>query len=107
MKPIDYVVVVAGGIVANIVFNNFEKHLPVWRRVLKFAVLVTALALIGAALGRIAFYASLAILMVGQIVLHAWWFPRHGINGLTAEPYDEYLALIRRMKGGATRSPKP
>jgi hypothetical protein len=40
-------------------------------------------------------------LTVGQIVLQGWWFPRHGINGLSAEPYDKYLALINEVKGGA------
>jgi hypothetical protein len=30
------------------------------------------------------------------VVIHAWWLPRHGIDGLTAEPYDKYLALVTR-----------
>ncbi|MGH8430144.1 MAG: hypothetical protein ACREUF_07045 [Solimonas sp.] len=98
MAPIDHMMVLAGGLIANIVFNNFEKHLPVWRRCAKFAVLVSALAVIGALFGRLVFYVALAALTLGQVVLHAWWFPRHGINGLTAEPYDRYLALIARMK---------
>ncbi len=36
---------------------------------------------------------------VGQVILHGWYFPKHGINGLTAEPYDIYLETIERMKG--------
>lgn len=36
---------------------------------------------------------------LGQIYLHGWYFPKHGINGLTAEPYDKYLEVIEKMKG--------
>ncbi|MGH8429891.1 MAG: hypothetical protein ACREUF_05770 [Solimonas sp.] len=100
MEAFDYLVVIAGGLAGNIIFNNFEKHLPLWRRAAKFTVLLAVLALVGAVLGRYAFYAVLVLLTLGQIILHAWWFPRHGINGLTAEPYDKYLELIGRMKRG-------
>lgn len=100
METLDYLIVIAGGLAANIVFNVFEKHLPWWRRAAKFAAVIAVLALIGAAFGRLAVYAVLGLLAIGQVILHAWWFPRHGINGLTAEPYDKYLALIHKMKGG-------
>ena len=36
---------------------------------------------------------------IGQVVLHGWYFPKQGINGLTAEPYDKYLETIEKMKG--------
>lgn len=72
MELIDYFVVLAGSTIANAVFNHFEKHLSWWRRLAKLAAVLTVLALVGAALGRHAFYAALAFLTIGQIILHAW-----------------------------------
>ncbi|MBI4277971.1 MAG: hypothetical protein HY660_05900 [Armatimonadetes bacterium] len=74
MEPIDLVVAVTGWVVGNIVFKNFAKHLT-----LSYGVLF--------AMGG------------GILVLHFWWLPKHGINGLTAEPYDRYLKLIGKVKG--------
>jgi hypothetical protein len=84
-----------------LVFNNFEKHLPTLRRVVKLLVVVGILAVIGILFGRYAFWGVIALMTIGQIILHAWYFPKQGINGLTAEPYDKYLATIQRMKGKA------
>ncbi len=100
MSLIDLGVLVLSWAIGNWVFNTFEKHLPWWRRVLKLVILMGVLWLVGFGLGRGAMWIFVALLGVGQIILHAWWFPRHGINGLTAEPRDQYLRLIHRMKGG-------
>jgi len=97
---IDLGVLVLGWAIGNAVFNNFEKHLPWWRRILKLVILVGALSLIGLLFSRRVMWVLVLLLGVGQVVLHSWWFPRHGINGLTAEPREKYLALIHRMKGG-------
>lgn len=35
---------------------------------------------------------------LGVLVIHAWWLPKHGINGWTGEPKDRYYAL-RGWKG--------
>ena len=43
---------------------------------------------------RWAVYALLLLMAAGMMVLHAWWFPKHGVNGVTAEPYDRCLRLI-------------
>lgn len=82
-----------------VVFNNFEKHLPIRRRVIKLAVVVGILTVIGVLGGRYFFWGIIAFMTIGQIILHGWYFPKHGINGWTAEPYDKYLATIQRMKG--------
>ena len=82
-----------------VVFNNFEKHLPAQRRVVKLLVVIGVLATIGILFGRYAFWGVIALMTIGQIILHAWYFPKQGINGLTAEPYDRYLATIQKMKG--------
>jgi hypothetical protein len=41
----------------------------------------------------------IALMTVGQVYLHGVYFPKHGINGLTAEPHDKYLEVIEKMKG--------
>lgn len=85
-----------------VVFNNFEKHLPIRRRVIKLFVVVVTLAVIGILLSRYAFWGVIALMTIGQVYLHGWFFPNHGINGLTAEPHDKYLEVIAKMKGNST-----
>jgi len=80
-------------------FNNFEKHLPIQQRVAKLFVVIGVLAGIGILFGKYAFWAIIALMTIGQVYLHGVYFPKHGINGLTAEPYDKYLEVIKNMKG--------
>lgn len=80
-------------------FNNFEKHLPIKRRITKLFVVVGVLAVLGVLFGRHAFWGVITLMTMGQIYLHGWYFPKHGINGLTAEPHDKYLEVIEKMKG--------
>jgi len=82
-----------------VVFNNFEKHLPIERRVIKLLVVIGVLAAIGIFLSRYAFWGVIGLMTIGQVYLHGWYFPKHGINGLTAEPHDKYLEVIAKMKG--------
>ena len=82
-----------------LVFNNFEKHLPLKRRVVKLLVVVGILAVLGVLFGRYVFWGIITLMTLGQIYLHGWYFPKHGINGLTAEPHDKYLEVIEKMKG--------
>lgn len=93
------IVLTIASIAYFLVFNNFEKHQPTPRRVVKLLVVVGLLAVIGILFGRVAFWGVIALMTIGQIILHAWYFPKQGINGLTAEPYDKYLATIHKMKG--------
>ena len=95
---IDFVIVIAGWIVGNVVFNNFEKHLPLYRRLLKLLAILIMFLVVGAFGGRIAFYLLLLLFAIGMTILHAWWFPKHGIHGIRAEPYDQYLELISRIR---------
>jgi len=80
-------------------FNNFEKHVPMQRRITKLLIVVGILAIIGILFGRVAFWGVITLMTMGQVYLHSWYFPKHGINGLTAEPYDQYLLIIEKMKG--------
>jgi hypothetical protein len=80
-------------------FNNFEKHLPVKKRITKLFVVVGVLVVLGTLFGRHVFWGVITLMTMGQIYLHGWYFPKQGINGLTAEPYDQYLEVIEKMKG--------
>ena len=93
------IVFIVASIAYFLAFNNFEKHLPTARRVTKLFIVVSILAVIGILFGRYIFWGVIALMTMGQIYLHGWIFPKHGINGLTAEPYDKYLEVIEKMKG--------
>lgn len=102
LPPISIVELLIVFIIASIAyfiaFNNFEKHVPIQRRVTKLFVVVGTLAIIGILFGRFAFWGIIILMTIGQVYLHGWYFPKHGINGLTAEPYDKYLSTIEKMK---------
>jgi hypothetical protein len=103
LSPISLVeilsVLIIAGIAYFLVFNNFEKHLSVQRRVLKLFIVVGVLTVIGILFGRFAFWGIITLMTIGQVYLHGIYFPKHGINGLTAEPHDKYLEVINKMKG--------
>jgi uncharacterized membrane protein len=103
LSPISFneilVVLIIASAAYFVVFNNFEKHLPAQRRVVKLLVVIGVLTTIGILFGRYAFWGVITLMTIGQVILHAWYFPKQGINGLTAEPYDKYLVTIQKMKG--------
>ena len=93
------IVLTIASIAYFLVFNNFEKHVPTQNRIIKLFVVVGVLSVIGILFGRVAFWGMITLMTIGQVYLHGVYFPKHGINGLTAEPYDKYLETIERMKG--------
>ena len=93
------VVLSVAGIAYFLAFNNFEKHLPFKKRITKLFVVVGVLAVIGILFGRYVFWGVIILMTLGQVYLHGWYFPKQGINGLTAEPQDKYLEVIEKMKG--------
>ena len=82
-----------------VVFNKFEKHVPMQRRITKLLIVIGVLSIIGILFSRVAFWSMIGLMTIGQVYLHGLYFPKHGINGLTAEPYDKYLETIEKMKG--------
>lgn len=82
-----------------VVFNKFEKHVPIIRRIVKLVTVVGVLSIIGILFSRYAFWGMIALMTIGQVYVHGVYFPKHGVNGWTAEPYDKYLELTERMKG--------
>lgn len=95
MTWFDFLFIIFGWSAGNYLFNNFEKHLSWHRRIQKLLVMIGILYLIGL-LGREFLYAVLAIMIIGMTYLHAVWFPKKGINGMTAEPYEHYLSVIKK-----------
>ena len=82
--------------VGSVIFGRFEQHKPRWRRVLKQVVVLGIVLALEATVGRAWALGVLVIPLLLAAYVHLWWLPQHGINGWTAEPYDEYLALITR-----------
>jgi hypothetical protein len=93
----EHVIAIYSTILAlgNILMGHFEEKTPLWRRVLKFFVLMGIFIWVDAQFGRTAFYWALGLsCTVPVLIVHAWWLPKKkGINGWTAEPKEKYYAL--------------
>ena len=79
--------------VGTILMGYWEEGTPKWRRVLKPFVFCGLSVLISATAGRGWFFVFLGALASAVLVIHAWWLPKKGINGWTAEPREKYYAL--------------
>lgn len=92
--------------VGNILFGHFEEHRPKWRRLLKMVLFLAVVLGLSATVGRRWAFGFLAVPLLAAVYVHAWWLPKHGVNGLTGEPRDRYRELIARRaaKGSAHRS---
>jgi hypothetical protein len=77
----------------NILFGHFEERTPKWRRLLKLFLFIGLTILLTETVGRLWFYVMLILLSVAFFVIHGWWLPKHGINGLTGEPKEKYYEL--------------
>jgi hypothetical protein len=88
-------------------FGHFEAHKPRWRRALKVALTLVLLPGISVTAGRGWMLALLGALSVAVVVVHAWWLPKHGVNGWTAEPRERYYELLRIPLDPATGRPAP
>lgn len=86
------VMTIAG--IGSILVGHFEEHKPKWRRLLKIAIILAAVLTVSATLGRIWAFGLLALLLLVVLFLHAWWLPKHGVNGWTGEPRERYYELI-------------
>lgn len=79
--------------VGNVAFRHFDPFMPLWRRLLKSALILMVTAAISYFLGRRGVLVAFGIIMVPLIYVHAIWLPRHGVNGWTGEPKEKYYAL--------------
>jgi len=97
---LDVAVVMSIFAIGNILFGRFEEHRPRWRRLLKVALVLGITITLAATLGRAWAYGVLAVPAVLAVWVHAYWLPKHGINGWTAEPRERYLELMRSRERG-------
>jgi hypothetical protein len=78
----------------HLYFGRFEEHRPRWRRLLKSALVVAIVVGTSTWAGRVWMFVLLGLMTIGVLIMHAWWLPRRGINGWTAEPRDRYYVLM-------------
>jgi hypothetical protein len=79
--------------VGTILMGHWEERTPKWRRILKIFVFCALSVTISAAAGRVWFFVFLGAVLAAVVVIHAWWLPKHGINGWTGEPREKYYKL--------------
>jgi hypothetical protein len=92
---LDLGIFFTGWLLAQILFNGYEAHVPLSKRASKFAVLLIVFSSIHYFAGRWLFYGLLLLMALGIGILHGYWFHyRNGIHWRTAEPRDRYLQLI-------------
>jgi hypothetical protein len=105
-SPYWFEVAVMGVLIAigNILLGHFEAGKAKWQRVGKVFLGCGLAVLVSATAGRTWFFAFLCALAVAVLVVHAWWLPRKGINGWTAEPRERYYRL-RGWKWPPAREP--
>jgi uncharacterized membrane protein len=82
----------------NILFGHFEERKPKWKRVAKVVVVLGVVAAISAVAGPAWGLAPVGLLLIVAGVVHLWWLPRHGINGLTGEPKEKFYELMGRKR---------
>lgn len=80
--------------IGSTLFGRFEEHKPRWRRVLKVTLGTALFVGVSATAGRPWMLALLGLTLVLVVVVHAWWLPKHGVSGWTAEPRERYYALL-------------
>ena len=98
----DVAIATSGLMLGHIYFGRFAEHKPRWRLLVKSLLGVAIVVATTAFAGRGWTYVLLGAIGVGHVVVHGWWLPRNGVNGLTAEPRDRYYELI-----GLDRTGKP
>ena len=81
-----------------ILFGHFEQHKPVWRRLLKFVLLLALLIGLVNIAGRVWAYATLALLLAAGAAIHLTVLSNLGINGWTGEPREKFEALLRDIR---------
>jgi hypothetical protein len=77
----------------SIFFGHFEEETPKWRRVLKLVAMNIITVALSALLGRPWAFGFLGLMLAAVVVVHGWWLPKNGINGLTGEPKEKYYEL--------------
>jgi hypothetical protein len=94
-SPYWFEVAVVCGLTAigSVVFTAFAEYEPKWRRIVKLFAGIAVAVIVSGTAGRAWFFVLLGVVAAFVVIIHGWWLPRHGVNGLTAEPKEKYFAL--------------
>ena len=84
--------------VLTVVFGHFNQHKPAWRRLAKFAALLTLLLVLIETAGRLWAYVSLGVLLTAGGWVHFAVLSKRGINGWTGEPREKFEVLLRDVE---------
>src|SRR5205823_1881602 len=90
---VDALVAVAVAALVVTLFGRFETGVPIPRRVVRMGIYLVPALVIAFTVGPPWTYVWLAGALLPGACFHLVWCVRHGINPLTAEPRDRYLAL--------------
>lgn len=89
---VELAVLLALSIIGQGVFAPFEVETPVWRKLLKWSIVVVATLGLYRAVGHWALLLPAAAAAAGTAV-HVVWCRRHGIHPLRATPRRRYYEL--------------
>ena len=93
--------------VGNILFGHFEQHRPPVRRLAKVVAVLGITLVLSSTLGRAWGLGWLMLPLGAAAYVHLYWLPKHGVNGLTGEPRERYLALVANRQDGPGRQEAP
>src|SRR5512134_79542 len=91
----DLAIVFAIFAFGSVLFGHFEEHKPKLRRVLKIAVFACVTVLLSAYGFRWVAFSVIGLFAAAAVYVHGVWLPKHGINGWTGEPKEQYYDLLK------------
>jgi hypothetical protein len=84
-------------------FGRFETIRPLWTRVARWLIVLAVLFALQHTAGRPWTFLWLLGLPAMGAAFHFSWCRRNGINPITAEPWDRYVALRTRRDPAVDR----
>jgi len=79
--------------IGNVLFWHFDPRLSLWKRAMKVLVALAVTAVLSYFFGHLGAAIGFVLAILPVVYVHAFWLPRHGVNGWTGEPREKYYAL--------------
>src|SRR5262245_54111810 len=89
---LELAVLLALSVIGQSAFAVFEVETPVWRKILKWAIVVAATLALSVWVGHWALILPVAAGIAG-VIGHTLWCRKHGIDPLRATPRRRYYEL--------------